>query len=124
MCLEAPGATGDVERRVIDRFREFDHDGAWVFEEPYDVASEGAGWLLAFTKPPGAVQEVMPDGSSNRWRRGGEMGTVNIVGDESVRAPEMTLTLCAGNVARDCLNTQLLILSVVRLVLSWSSCPV
>ena len=62
MRLEARGATEGVERRVIDRFREFDQ----VVEEPYDAASKGVGWLLDFTKLPGTVKGVLPDGNSNR----------------------------------------------------------
>ena len=38
MSLETPGATRGVERCVISRFWEFDLGGAWVVDEPYDVA--------------------------------------------------------------------------------------
>ena len=50
MSLEAPRVTRGVERRVISRFWEFDQGGAWVVEEPYDVAFEDVGWYLDFTK--------------------------------------------------------------------------
>ena len=66
VCFEAPGATGGVERGVIGRCWEIDQDGAWVVEEPYDVASEDAGWVLDFTKPPGIIQGVIPDGYPNK----------------------------------------------------------
>ena len=62
MSLEAPGATRGVERRIISRFCEFDQGGAWVVEEPYNVASEDVGWLLDFTKSPKAINGVVPDG--------------------------------------------------------------
>ena len=51
-----------MERRVISRFRDFDQGGAWVVEEPYDVAFEDVGWLLGFTKPPETIDGVVPDG--------------------------------------------------------------
>ena len=59
MSLETPGATRGVKRRVISRFREFDQGGAWVVEEPYDVASEDVRWLLDFTKSPETIYGVL-----------------------------------------------------------------
>ena len=43
MSLEAPRATRGMEHRIINRFWEFDQGGAWVAEEPYDVAFEDVG---------------------------------------------------------------------------------
>ena len=48
MRLEAPRATGGVERRIIGGFWEVDQGRAWVVEEPYVVASEDIGGLLGF----------------------------------------------------------------------------
>ena len=53
--MEAPRVTRGEERRVISRFWEFDQGGAWVVEEPYDVAFEDVGWFLilpSYQKPP------------------------------------------------------------------------
>ena len=61
MSLEAPRATGGVERRVISRFWEFDQGGAWVVEVPYDVAFEDVGWFLDFTKSPEIINGVVSD---------------------------------------------------------------
>ena len=44
-----------MERRIIGGFWEVDQGRAWVVEEPYDVASEDAGGLLDFTKPPETI---------------------------------------------------------------------
>ena len=62
MSLEAPRVTRGVERRVIRRLWEFDQGGAWVVEKPYDVAFEDVGWYLDFTKSPGTINGVVPDG--------------------------------------------------------------
>ena len=62
MSLEAPRATGGVERRVISRFWEFDQSGAWVVEEPYNVAFEEVGWFLDFTGSPESINGVVPVG--------------------------------------------------------------
>ena len=70
VCLEAPGATGGVERRIIGGFWEVDQSRAWVVEEPYDVASEDVGGLLDFTKPPGTIKGMVPKGGSDRQRSG------------------------------------------------------
>ena len=64
--LEAPEATGDVERRVVGGSWEVDQDRSWVVEEPYDVASEDVGGLPDFTKPSGTIKGVVPDRGSNR----------------------------------------------------------
>ena len=39
MGLEAPRATGGVERRVIDGFGEVNQGGTWIVKESYDVTS-------------------------------------------------------------------------------------
>ena len=39
----------------MSRFWEFEQGGAWVVEEPYDVAFEDVGWLLDFTKSPETI---------------------------------------------------------------------
>ena len=70
VCLEAPRATGGVERRIIGGFWEVDQGRSWAVEEPYDVASEDVGGLLDFTKPPGAIKGVEPNGGSSRQRSG------------------------------------------------------
>ena len=70
VCLEAPRATGGVERCIIDAFWEVDQGRAWVFEEPYDVASEDIGGLLDFLKPPGTIKGMVPNGGSDRQRSG------------------------------------------------------
>ena len=63
MSLEAPRATRGAERCLISRFLEFDQGGAWVVEEPYDVAFEDVGWFLVFTKSPETMNGPVPD-----WR--------------------------------------------------------
>ena len=70
MCLEALAATEGVEHRVIGGFWEVDQDGAWVIEEPYDVASENVTGLLDFTKSQGTIKEVVADGGSDKWGSG------------------------------------------------------
>ena len=70
VCLEAPRATGGVERRIIGGFGEIDQGRAWVVEEPYDVASEDFGGLLDFSKPPGTIKGKEPNGGSHRQRSG------------------------------------------------------
>ena len=62
MRLGTPGATRGIERRVISRFCEFDQGGAWIVEEPYDVAFEDIGWLLDCTKSPKIINGLIPDG--------------------------------------------------------------
>ena len=49
VCLEAPRATGGVERRTIGGIWKVDQGRAWVIEEPYDVASEDIRGLLDFS---------------------------------------------------------------------------
>ena len=68
--LEAPRATGGVERRIIGGFWEADQGRAWVVEEPYDVAFEDVGGLLDSTKPPGTIKGRESNGSSKRQRSG------------------------------------------------------
>ena len=70
VCLEAPRATGSVERRIIDGVGEVDQSRARVVEEPYDVASEYIGGLLDFLKPPGTIKGMVPNGGSDRQRSG------------------------------------------------------
>ena len=48
MSLETPGATRDVEHRVISRFWEFDQSWAWVVKKPYDVAFEDVRSVASF----------------------------------------------------------------------------
>ena len=62
MSLEEPRATRDVEHRVISQFWEFGQGGAWVVEEPYDVAFEDVVLFLHFTKSPETTNGVVPDG--------------------------------------------------------------
>ena len=52
-----------MERRLINRFWEFDQGGAWIVKKPYDVPSEDVGWFLDFTKSPGTINGR----SSTRW---------------------------------------------------------
>ena len=87
MSLEAPRAIRGVKSRVTSRFWGFDQDGAWVVEKPYDVAFEDVGWFLDFTKLPGTINGVVPDGSLP-W----EASTINIVSDESVGSLEVMFT--------------------------------
>ena len=49
-----------MENRGISRFWEFDQGGAWVIEEPSDVAFEDVGWLLDFTNSPETINGVVP----------------------------------------------------------------
>ena len=70
ICLEAPKATGAMERRIIGGFGEVDQGRAWVVEEPYDVASEDVGVLLDFVKPPGTIKGIVPKRGSDRQRSG------------------------------------------------------
>ena len=70
VCLEAPRATGGVERRIIGGFEEVDQGRVWVVEEPYDVASDDIGGLLDFSKPPRAIKGMVPNGGSDRQRSG------------------------------------------------------
>ena len=51
VCLEAPRATGGVERRIIGGFWEVDEGRAWVVEKPYDVASEDILIFPSHQKP-------------------------------------------------------------------------
>ena len=59
-----------MERCTIGGFWEVDQGRAWVVEEPYDVASEDVGELLAFTKPPGTIKGMVPKRGSERQRSG------------------------------------------------------
>ena len=70
VCLEAPKATGGVERRIIGGFGKDDQGRAWVVEEPYDIASEGIGGLLDFSKPPRTIKGMVPNGGADRQRSG------------------------------------------------------
>ena len=70
VCLEAPRATGGVERRIIGGFGEVDQGRAWVVKEPYDVASEDIGGLLDFSKPPRTIKGIVPNGGSDRQKSG------------------------------------------------------
>ena len=116
MGLEAPRATGGVERRVIGGFREVNQGGTWIAKESYDVTSGGVRRLLDFVEPPGAVEGVVPDRGSDRQRDGWEAGSVDVVSDETVRTREVAFAFGAGDLARGCVNTQLLILPSIGLV--------
>ena len=70
VCLEAPRATGGVERRIIGGFGEIDQCRTWIVEEPCDVASVDIGGLLDFPKPPRAIKGMAPNGGSDRQRSG------------------------------------------------------
>ena len=70
VCLEAPRATGGVERRTIGGFGEIDQGRTWVVEEPYDVASEDIGGLHDFSKPPRIIKGMVPNGGADRQRSG------------------------------------------------------
>ena len=124
VCLEAPRATGSVERRIISGFWEVDQGRAWAVEEPYDVASEDVGGLLDFTKLQGTLKGMEPNGGSNRQRSGQKAGAVDVVSNESVETQEVAFTFGAGDLARGCVNTQLLILPSVGLVMVWTIRPI
>ena len=94
-----------MERRIIGGFWEVDQGRAWVVEEPYDVASEDVGGLLDFTKPPGTIKGMEPNGGSNRQRSGWKAGAVDVVSSESVETREVAFTFGAGDLARGCVNT-------------------
>ena len=51
---------------MIGGFWEVDQGRAWDVEEPYDVASEDVRGLLDFTKPPGTIKGMVPNGGSDR----------------------------------------------------------
>ena len=70
VCLEAPRATGGVERRVIGGFGEIDQCRTSIVEEPYDVASVDIGGLLDYPKPSRAIKRMVPNGGSDRQRSG------------------------------------------------------
>ena len=70
VCLEAPKATGGVERRIIGGFGDVDQGRVWVVEEPYDVASEDIEGLLDFSKPPRTIKGMVPNGGFDRKRSG------------------------------------------------------
>ena len=88
MCLEAPRATGGVERRIIGGF--------WEVEEPYDVVSEDVGGLLDFTKPPGTIKGRESNRGSNGQRSGQKAGAVDVVSNESVETQEVAFTFGRG----------------------------
>ena len=66
MGLEAPRATGGVERRVIGGFREVNQGGTWIVKKSYDVTSGGVRRLLDFPEPPGTVEDGL--GDRLEWR--------------------------------------------------------
>ena len=70
MGLEAPRATGGVERRVIGGFSEVNQGGTWIVKESYDVTPVGVRRLLDFVEPPGTVKRMVPDRGSDRQRGG------------------------------------------------------
>ena len=70
VCLEAPRATGGVERRIIGGFGEIDQCRTWIVEKPHDVASVDIGGLLDFPKPLRAIKGMVSNGDSDRQRSG------------------------------------------------------
>ena len=66
MGLEAPRATGGVERRVIGGFREVNQGGTWIVKKSYDVTSGGVRRLLDFPERPGTVEDGL--GDRLEWR--------------------------------------------------------
>ena len=70
MGLEAPRATGGVERRVIGGFREVNQGGTWIVKQSYDATFGGVRRLLKFAEPPGTVKGMVPDRGSDRQRGG------------------------------------------------------
>ena len=113
-----------MERHVIGGFWEVDPGKAWVVEEPYDVASEDVGGLLDFTKPPGTIKGMVPNGGSDRQRSGQKADVVEVASDESVGTREVAFTFGAGDLVHGCVNTQLLILQSVGLVMVWIIRPI
>ena len=77
--------------------------------------------MLDFTKPPGTIKRMEPNGGSNRQRSGYKAGVVDVVSNESVGTREVVFTFGAGDLARGCVDTQLLILPSVGLVMVWTS---
>lgn len=67
---QAPGAGGGVECCIACGIREVDQDTAWIVEKPYDLASGEVGGLLDITKPPRAIEGVIPNGGSDEQRGG------------------------------------------------------
>ena len=59
-----------MERRLIGEFWEVDQGRVWDVEKPYDVASEDVEGLLDSAKPPGTIKGMVPNGGSDRQRRG------------------------------------------------------
>ena len=59
-----------MDHRIKGGLWEVDRGRAWVVEETYDIASENVGGLLDFTKPPGIIKRMVPDGGSDRQRSG------------------------------------------------------
>ena len=68
MGLEAPRATGGVERRVIGGFREVNQGETWIVKESYDVTSGGVRKLLNLAEPSRSVKGMVPDRGSDRQR--------------------------------------------------------
>ena len=108
-CSRVFGGTKS-HRDIIGGFWEVDQGRAWVVEAPYDVASEDVEGLLDFTKPRGTIKEMVLNGSSGRQRSEKKAGAVDVVSDESVGTRGMAFIFGAGDLARGCVNTQLLIL--------------
>ena len=116
MGLEAPRSAGGVQRRVIGGLGEVNQGGTWIVKESYDVTVGGVRRLLDFAEPPGAVEGVVPDRGSDRQRGGKEAGSVDVGSDEPVRTREVAFAFGAGDLARRCINTLLLVLSSIGLV--------
>ena len=59
---------------------------------------------------------MVPNGGSDRQKSGQKAGAVDVVSDKSVRTQEVVFAVGAGDFARGCVNSQLLVLPDVGLV--------
>ena len=53
-----------------------------------------------------------------------EAGTIKVVSGEPVGSIEVAFTFDAGDLARNCIVTQILMRSGAGVVVDWSSCPI
>ena len=80
--------------------------------------------MLDLTKPPRAVEGLVPNGGSDRYRSGEETGSVDISSDEPVRTWKVAFAVGAGEFARGSVNAQRLILPSIGLVVVWTIRPI
>ena len=80
--------------------------------------------MFDFIQPPRAVEGVIPDGGPSKLRGRGKAGTIDIGCYEAVRSREVVFAFGAGDLARGCINVQLLVLSCVRLAMVRAGCSV